>query len=164
CRRSRRSPNSRKPRAGGRASGRTSRRLVILLDISQRAWGSGQDALGAGLADVPANRAGAQGGKFAAVSSDLVGLAGPAEQRQALFEVVCQQRQTEQVMHGPATMLACRLCAQLGPVIEAAIAAAEPRERDEIDLLVRVQCADEGRKLAHDWVILVILQNGNHAV
>src|SRR5437762_4356256 len=93
--------------------------------------------------------------------SCLVGFARPAEQREALFQVVRQQREPEQVVRGSPVVLTCRLRAQLRPVLDPAVAAAEPGERDEIDLLVLAECADETRKLAHDGVILMILEHGD---
>jgi hypothetical protein len=51
--------------------------------------------------------------------------------------------------------------AQIVPIVEIAIAAAEPSQRHQIDLLVDGHGMDERNDLLHDRIVLVILQHSD---
>src|SRR5450755_2863528 len=70
-------------------------------------------------------------------------LKGFSELRQRLLQIVRQHRGSDQVGCGPVVVGARRLGAEIAPAVEIAVAAAEPRQGDEVDLLVDVQTADE---------------------
>src|SRR5262249_33903434 len=62
-----------------------------------------------------------------------------SERGQALFQIVRQQRHAQQIRGGAPVVGTRRLGAQIVPLLDAAIAAAEPCQGDEIDLLVLVE-------------------------
>ena len=63
--------------------------------------------------------------------------------RQGLLQIIGKHRCPYQVGRGPAIVSTRRLRAEVSPVVEIAVAAAEPHQRDEVDLLVYIQPASE---------------------
>ena len=61
-------------------------------------------------------------------------------------------------------MRTCRLIAQFVPVSDGSVAAAKPRQCDEVDLLILRQRADETGELSHDRIIGVIFEHRNHRI
>src|SRR5690606_34257121 len=61
--------------------------------------------------------------------------ARPSEQRQGLFDIVGNERRAEQIFGSPLVARTSCLEPQLAPVFNTAVAASEPHQRDQVDLL-----------------------------
>src|SRR5450631_3667783 len=66
-------------------------------------------------------------------------LKGLAELRQSLLQTVRQHRRPDQVRCRTVVVGPRRLGAEIAPVVEIAVTAAEPHQSDEVDLLVHIQ-------------------------
>src|SRR5450631_298478 len=73
-------------------------------------------------------------------------LEGFAELRHRLLQIVSQHRRPDQVGCGAAVMGPRRCRAEIAPVVEFAVATAEPHQGDEVDLLVDIQPSNKTRK------------------
>ncbi len=91
-------------------------------------------------------------------------VAGDAELRARLIEIVRKQRHAEQIGDGAVIVQAGRFGAQLVPVVERSIAAAKPGERHQVDLLVDRHRVHDGGDFLNDRIILVVLEHRNHPV
>ena len=89
---------------------------------------------------------------------------GQAERVEAVGEEIAQHRLAQEIAGCAAVAALRRLAAKIVPFLDAAVAAAEPHQRDEIDLLVFGKRVDEAGDLALDRVVGAILQHVDHIV
>src|SRR6478672_10603096 len=87
-----------------------------------------------------------------------------AELRERVFKQISKEWDTHKVSRRPLVVGPRGLCSNVVPIIHVAIAAAKPRHRDKIHLLVLVQYADDRGEFGSDGIIAVILKNGQHGI
>jgi hypothetical protein len=84
---------------------------------------------------------------FARSDALLEILGRQAEHRHRLLQIVGEHRRAEQIGRGAIVVGVGGLVAQIPPILEIAVTAAEPCQCDEIDLLIDIQLPDESGKL-----------------
>src|SRR5579872_3374106 len=82
-----------------------------------------------------------------------------AELRKSFLEHVTQQRHAHQILRRPPVMRAGGLGAKIAPIVEVAVAAAEPGQRHKVDLLVFVQAPDYRAQFGPHRIVAMILEN-----
>src|SRR6516225_5746280 len=87
-----------------------------------------------------------------------------AELGESIFQMVGQQRHSQQIRSGALVVQASGLRAQVLPVFERAVTATEPSQGHEINLLVLGQRPDEASQLRDDGIVGTILEHGDHGI
>src|SRR5215208_4009298 len=87
-----------------------------------------------------------------------------AELIEPLRQKVSQHRLAQEVTRGVTVPLAGGLVAQIFPLVNRGIAAAQPHQCNEIDALILGERADEAGDLADDRILPVILQHIDHII
>ena len=93
-------------------------------------------------------------------------LVGPRQSEfvEAFSQKIAEQRFAEQIARGPPIAPFRGFTAQIVPFLDRAVAAAEPHQRDQIDLFLFGQGIDELGDFSHDRIVAVILQHIDHIV
>src|ERR1041385_1028168 len=91
-------------------------------------------------------------------------LKGSAELRQSLLQVVGQHRRPDQVRCGAVVMGTRRLRAKIGPVVKITVAATEPGEGNEVDLLVDIQISNKPGELPPIGILVPPRNPASHIV
>src|SRR5262249_52306796 len=91
-------------------------------------------------------------------------LAREAELGESIFQMVGQQRHSQQIRGRALVVQASGFRAQVLPIFERAVAATEPSHGYQIDLLVLGQRPDEASQLRSNGIVSVVLQHGDHGV
>src|SRR6266404_6392287 len=89
---------------------------------------------------------------------------GEAELVQTFGEKIAEHRLAQQIARGWTTASFRGLPPQVFPFLEGSVAAAEPHQRDEVDLLVLAQRIDETGDLARDRIAPVVLEHIDHVI
>src|ERR1041385_8881206 len=87
-----------------------------------------------------------------------------AEQREAFLEEVAELRHAEQIGGGALAVGGGGFLAYARPVVGGVVVAAEPGERDQIDLLVDRHRVDERDDLLDGRIVAMVLQHRDLAV
>src|SRR5690606_1357850 len=89
----------------------------------------------------------------------LVSVVPAAELIEPLLEEVGGERRAEQIVRRALVPAPARLRAGRLPVAGPAVAAPEPRERDELDLLIGLEIADRAAHLADDGIARIVRED-----
>jgi hypothetical protein len=83
---------------------------------------------------------------------------------EAFSQKIAEQRFAEQVARSPPIAPFRGFTAQIVPFLDSAVTAAEPHQRDQIDLFVFGQGINEFGDFPHDGIVAVIFQHIDHIV
>src|SRR5918993_2209681 len=100
----------------------------------------------------------------ASETTDFEILAREAELREALFEVIRQQRLAQQVGGGAVVVLPLRFVAQIVPIFQSTVATTKPQERHEFGLFLLAQRIDEGHEFLLCQIVGMRLEHRRHTV
>jgi redox-regulated HSP33 family molecular chaperone len=81
-----------------------------------------------------------------------------------LRQKISQHRLAQEVTRGVTVPLAGGLVAQILPLVDRGVAAAQPHQCNEVNALILGERADEAGDLVEDRILPVILQHIDHVI